>query len=125
MEEILTRLVQIGTVTAIDNESRKARVKFQDTGITSDWLCVLQHPSTSVTVESAGKHSHSLEITAKTNVEAEDDVKVSVDVTGTVGEESEHKHKAYTNYWMPRINDTVVVLYLPVFNSDGFILGEV
>ncbi|MEN6437013.1 MAG: hypothetical protein ABFD97_00350 [Syntrophobacter sp.] len=27
--------------------------------------------------------------------------------------------------WMPSINDTVVVLYLPVFNGDGFILGAI
>lgn len=25
--------------------------------------------------------------------------------------------------WMPDINDTVVVLYLPYFNADGYILG--
>lgn len=25
--------------------------------------------------------------------------------------------------WMPKINDAVVVLYLPVFNGDGFVLG--
>ena len=25
--------------------------------------------------------------------------------------------------WMPDINDTVVVLYLPCFNGDGYILG--
>ena len=25
--------------------------------------------------------------------------------------------------WMPDINDTVVVLYLPCFNADGYILG--
>lgn len=25
--------------------------------------------------------------------------------------------------WMPKINDVAVVLYLPVFNGDGFVLG--
>ena len=28
-----------------------------------------------------------------------------------------------STYWMPKINDTVLCLYLPVFNADGFILG--
>ena len=26
---------------------------------------------------------------------------------------------------MPRVNATVLCLYLPVFNADGFILGEI
>lgn len=25
--------------------------------------------------------------------------------------------------WMPSVNDVAVVLYLPVFNGDGYILG--
>ncbi len=125
MDEILSRLVQVGVVTAIDVTSRKARVKYQDTGITSGWLCVLQRPETGIVVDSAGKHTHSLEIVAKTDVLPADDVKVAVDVSGTASEEPEHNHSAQTMYWMPHINDTVVVLYLPVFNSDGFILGGI
>lgn len=27
--------------------------------------------------------------------------------------------------WMPKVNDTVLTLYLPVFNGDGFILGRI
>lgn len=26
--------------------------------------------------------------------------------------------------WAPKVNDTVLVLYLPVFNGDGYILGR-
>ena len=26
--------------------------------------------------------------------------------------------------WLPKINELVLVLYLPVFGGDGFILGE-
>lgn len=40
-ETILKNLVRIGTVTATAPASRAARVKFQDTGVTSDWLPVL------------------------------------------------------------------------------------
>jgi phage baseplate assembly protein gpV len=27
--------------------------------------------------------------------------------------------------WMPRVNDRVLCLYLPIFNGDGFILGAI
>lgn len=27
------------------------------------------------------------------------------------------------NTWLPKINDTAVVLYLPVWQGDGYILG--
>lgn len=27
--------------------------------------------------------------------------------------------------WLPKVNSTVLVLYLPVFNGDGFILGVI
>ena len=42
-EKILLNLVREGTVTAVDNNKRLARVKFQDTGITSAWLKVLSN----------------------------------------------------------------------------------
>ena len=38
LQNILSRLVQTGTVTAVDSAKRRARVKFKDTGIISDWL---------------------------------------------------------------------------------------
>lgn len=31
----------------------------------------------------------------------------------------------HSDEWMPAVNDTVLVLYLPVFNADGFILGAI
>ena len=36
-----------------------------------------------------------------------------------------HAHEGSTTYWMPAINDRVLVLYIPVFNGDGFILGAI
>lgn len=27
--------------------------------------------------------------------------------------------------WMPKVNDTVLVVYLPIFNSDGFVIGGI
>jgi len=105
-ENILRNLVRIGTVSAVDNAGKKARVVFQDKGMTSGWLFVLQHPGT-VNVEKDGKHSHSLP------------------GGGSTGENGEHGHEAAVAPWMPAVNDTVLVLYLPIFNGDGFILGVI
>ena len=41
VEKILAQLVRIGTVTSADPVKRVARVKFQDTGMTSGLLHVL------------------------------------------------------------------------------------
>ena len=70
-EELFSRLVQIGTVSALDSARRMARVIFTESGHTSGWLKLLS---------SCG----ALEI-----------------------------------------NDRVLVLYLPVFNGDGFVLGGI
>ena len=41
------------------------------------------------------------------------------------GTESASGHSHKIKDWMPAVNDTVVVLYLPSYNSDGFVLGGV
>lgn len=81
-EKILARLVQIGTVSDVDNSKRRARVILKETGHTSGWLCVLATPP----------------FIPDYNV---------------------------PQPWMPKVNDQVLVLYLPVFNGDGFILGGI
>ena len=70
-EKILSRLVQIGTVSAVDGSKRMARVILKEAGHVSGWLKVLSYSG------------------------------------------------------MPKVNDQVLVLYLPVFNGDGFILGGI
>ena len=77
-EKILSRLVQIGTVSDVDNGKRRARVILKETGHTSGWLSF-----------------------------------------------ASHKHDLIIKPWMPKVNDQVLVLYLPVFNGDGFILGGI
>lgn len=105
-ETILTRLVQVGTVTDVDNEKRKARVKFEDTDITSAWLYVPDNRA----------YIPDYDVPQRTEYEA-----------GGSGDAAfeNHKHDLIIKPWMPKINDTVVVLYLPVFNSDGFVLGRI
>ena len=48
-------------------------------------------------------------------------------VSGGSGDASfaSHKHDLIIKPWMPKVNDQVLVLYLPVFNGDGFILGGI
>jgi len=107
MDSILENLVRVGTVSAVDAGRRRARVIFPDMDIVSGWLYVIQTPGAAVNVASAGKHTHD-------------------DGAGLPTTESgEHQHSATLSYWMPKVNDTVLVLYLPVFNGDGFVLGVI
>lgn len=105
-ESILKNLVRIGTVTDTDNGKRVARVKFQDTGITSDWLYVLA--CRPYIPDYAGPQRTEYE-------------------SGGSGYPAfaSHKHDLKIKPWMPKVNATVLCIYLPVFNADGFILGEI
>jgi len=106
-ENILQNLVRIGTVSSVDNSKNMARVIFKDKNIVSGWLRVLQQPFPTVSIVQSGLHSH--EISGSSTTETD----------------GEHGHEANISFWMPHINDTVLVLYLPVFNGDGFILGVI
>ncbi len=107
---LLSRLVRIGTVT--DIKGCTVRVKYQDVGITSGWLYVLQRSGGSISVSGGGGHSHEIHDTYTGGG--------SSDAAGY------HEHDgSVTGLWMPRINDTVLCLYLPAWNSDGFVLGRI
>lgn len=113
-EKILARLVQVGFVSAVDTKKRMVRVKFPETDIISDWLRVLQHGGTGVSVAPDGGHAHN--------------AKVSDTYTGggsaTIEPVPDHDHQgSTTTVWLPKVNERVVVLYLPVADSDGFVLG--
>lgn len=111
-EKILERLAQIGTVTAIQGTT--ARVLFPDTQITSDWLPILQRKGELVrTINAeAGKHTHDIS---------------TPEGSGSASESGNHTHTATSEVvsWVPQIGTTVLVIYLPVFNSDGFIIGGI
>jgi hypothetical protein len=116
-ENVIARMVQVGIVTAVDSAEHKCRVKFPDTGLTSDWLRVLRQ-TPGVSVNDGGAHSH----TGSASVSGGDH---SHSTSVTINVADAHSHGAGVSAWMPRINDTVVVLYIPVFNSDGFVIGVV
>jgi hypothetical protein len=106
-EKILSGLVRIGTVTDIDTSQCKARVKFRDTNMTSGWLTVLDnHPH-------IPDYDPATQRTGYTSGGSGDAAFAS------------HCHSLTIKQWMPRVNDAVLCLYLPVFNGDGFILGGV
>lgn len=105
-DEALKNLVRVGTVTDVNNAELKARVRFQDVGVTSDWLHVLRNQP----------FIPDYDVPQKTEL-----------TSGGAGESSyeSHSHNLVIKPWMPKVNETVVALYLPIFNGDGFILGGV
>ena len=82
-------IIRIGTIRAVDAKNRKVRVWYDDLGIVSGWLPVVQ-------VYGA-----------------------KVDISTDEG----HSHKASIAFSLPSIDARVLVIYLPVFNADGFVLG--
>lgn len=111
-EKILSNLVRVGIVSAVDAAARRARVQFPDLGITSGWLFVIQHYQAGIYVNPDGEHTHEITDTFTGG--------------GDASTEPVHNHPGTSlTYWMPRVGNKVLVLYLPVFNGDGFILGGI
>lgn len=63
-EALIKRMVQVGVVSAIQGTT--ARVIFRESGMSSGWLPVLQHPGAVVTTKQAGdpKHTHEASVTS-------------------------------------------------------------
>ena len=99
-------IVREGKVTAVDNGKRIAKVWFDSMGIESDWLPVL------ITRDFIPDY----DVPQRTEYEAGG--------SGDAAFES-HKHDLIIKPYMPKVNDLVLVLYFPVFNGDGVILGGV
>lgn len=102
----LENLVRIGTVTWTDPVKRLARVKFRDTDLPSGKLPVL----------ASRPYIPDYDVLQRTEFEA-----------GGSGDAAyeRHKHDLKIKPWMPKVNATVLCLYLPVWNGDGYILGEI
>lgn len=113
-ERALSRMVQRGIVTAVDPQKLQVRVKFMETDMISGWLKVLQHRGMGLSITEDGGHGH--EVTVKDTYTGGG--------SGTVKTVPDHDHaESATTTWMPKVNDQVVVLYLPVDDGDGFVLG--
>lgn len=103
-ENALENLVRIGTVTWTDPVKRVARVKFQDTSLPSGLLHVLANRPC----------IPDYEVPQRTEYRGGGDPACG-----------EHAHPLIIKPWMPMVNATVLCLYLPVWNGDGYILGEI
>ena len=103
---ILERLVQVGRVHSVDNANHRARVKFELTGIMSGWLYVLDN---------------------RAYIPDYDEPQFTEETSGGSGDSAfeSHRHELNIRQWMPKVNDEVVCLYLPIRNGDGFILGGI
>ena len=99
-------IVREGKVTAVDNGKRIAKVWFDALGIESDWMPVLINRD----------FIPDYDVPQRTEFEA-----------GGSGDPAfaSHKHDLIIKPYMPKVNDLVLVLYFPVFNGDGVILGGV
>lgn len=102
----LQDIVRIGIVSAVDAPGKRARVMFKDLDMVSGWLHVLQQPLAVVTVAEQGLHTHTVD-------------------SSESSENGAHTHEAETGVWLPSIDDKVLVLYIPIWNADGFILGVI
>ncbi|WP_317399827.1 hypothetical protein [Anaerotruncus colihominis] len=102
----LEKLVRLGTVTAVDAGKRQARVKYEDTGLPSGWLYVLAAPP------------------SVPDYDAPQRTELEAGGSGEAAYES-HSHELIIKPWMPKVNETVLILYLPGDNTDGFVLGRV
>lgn len=126
-------LARVGVVSAVDKAKLRARVYYPYLdNLVSGWLSVLQTPR-DVLVDADGKHTHDAATSIATAGGHKHNSAEPMDSAGghghdastTIGEDGEHAHEARCEYWMPNIDDQVVVLHLPGFNTDGYILGVI
>ena len=99
-------IVREGKVTAVDNGKRIAKVWFDALEIESDWMPVLINRD----------FIPDYDVPQRTEFEA-----------GGSGDPAfaSHKHDLLIKPWMPKVNAVVLCIYLPGFNTDGYILGEI
>lgn len=93
-------IVRVGTVSVTDATTRRVRVIFD--GMVSNWLFVVSAPSA---------------MPSQTNSQA-----------GGANEEAfaSHAHGLpAAGAWFPRVNDTVLCLFIPIPDGDGFVLGAI
>ena len=99
-------IVREGKVTAVNNDKRIAKVWFDALGIESDWLPVL------ITRDFIPDH------------DAPQRTEYAAGGSGAAAYEN-HMHPLKIKPYMPKVNEKVLVLYFPIFNGDGVILGGV
>jgi len=109
-EAELRNLVRVGIVSELDRDKCKARVRYDNLGMHSGWLFVLQHYAANISVTPDNSHTHEIFDTYSNG--------------GSASTIENHDHPGtHIATWMPKVGERVLVLYIPIFNGDGFILG--
>ncbi len=104
-------MVQIGVVSDVDKAKRMARVIWPASGQTSGWLYVLQHFGAELNIVLDNEHTHQITDTHG---------------GGLASTEPDHNHSGSTvTIWLPKVNESVLVIYMPVEDGDGFVIGRV
>lgn len=88
------------------------RVIWPASSKTSDWLYVLQHPGAGLDIIPDAEHTHQITDTYTGG--------------GSASTEPDHNHPGSTvTIWLPKVNESVLVIYLPLDCGDGFVIGRV
>ncbi len=108
-------IIRIGVVSTVSPGEHTVRVRFESEDMTSGWLKVIKSPpavtaKATATAETKVSGGESSEEDAQKN-----DVNVDVDVDVNVAAEAAS--------WFPAVGDTVLCIYNPGFNEDGFVIG--
>lgn len=105
-DNIVSSIVRVGSVTAVNNDKRLAQVLFQDLGLPSGWIPVLINRD----------FIPDYEVPQRTEYEQ-----------GGSGDPAfeNHKHDLVIKPWMPKVGDQVLCLYEPVRDGRGFVLGGI
>ena len=112
VERVLLRMIRRGFVSDADTDTRKVRVTFDELdGMTSGWLFVPRYPGVVASASTVQGHTHSFTD--------------SIGGSGSTSTSGSHTHEITLTDWMPKINERVWVLYYPVDDGDGLVLGVV
>ena len=108
--------LRVGTVSDVDKETRKARVRFDDVGMVSGWLKILKNPPV-VTALGTVSQTSSVAGSAESGSGNEENVADSAEITTDVSID------VTVETWLPAIGDVVLCAYGDGFNADGFVIG--
>lgn len=103
-------IIRIGVVSALNNGNRTVRVRFPSENMVSGWLKVVKSPP-AVTVQANTAADTSVKGDEEEDIELSADTNIKVNVA------------AKTLPWFPLVGDTVLCIYNPGFNEDGFVIG--
>lgn len=110
----MSDILRIGIVSNVKPDDRTVRVRFEEENTTSGWLKVIKSPA-SVTAKATA--TTDTKVSGGESSEEIPQNNISVDVDVSVDVETE------TAPWFPAVGETVLCMYNPGFNEDGFVIG--